>query len=46
MPVTARVAPKDARNACTSFEPQRKVERETGSAPPSDARKAFEDLFG
>lgn len=45
-PVAARIAVKDARNECPSFEPQRRVERETGSAAPSDARKAFEDLFG
>jgi len=45
-PIPARVASKDARNECGSFEPQRRVERETGSAAPSDARKAFDDLFG
>jgi hypothetical protein len=44
-PIAARVAPKDGRNECGSFEPQRRVERETGSAAPSDARKAFDDLF-
>jgi hypothetical protein len=44
-PIAARVAPKDARNECPSFESQRRVERETGSAAPSDARKAFDDLF-
>jgi hypothetical protein len=46
LPIAARVSPKDARNTCESFEPQRKVERETGSAAPADARKAFDDLFG
>jgi len=45
-PLTARVSPKDARNECPLFEAQRRVERETGSAAPADARKAFDDLFG
>lgn len=45
-PVSVRIAAKDAQNECASFEPQRRVERETGSAAPSDARKAFDDLFG
>jgi len=43
----ARVSPKDVRNACALFEPQRRFERETGSTasgPPS-ARQAFDDLF-
>jgi hypothetical protein len=46
MPVPARVSPKDARNACTFYEPRTTVERETKSsgATPS-ARKAFDDLF-
>jgi hypothetical protein len=44
-PIAARISPKDARNDCQLFEPQRRVERETGSAAPSDARKAFDDLF-
>ena len=44
-PIVARIAPKDARNECASFEPQRRVERETGSTAPPDARKAFDDLF-
>lgn len=45
-PIAARITPKDARNACTEFEPRITVERETKSAagPPS-ARKAFDDLF-
>ena len=43
--VTVRVSPKDARNACPYFEPQRRVERETGSTAPTSARKAFDDLF-
>jgi len=44
-PVPARVSPKDARNTCTFFEPRTKVERETKSAAPASARKAFDDLF-
>jgi predicted RNA-binding Zn-ribbon protein involved in translation (DUF1610 family) len=45
--IAARVSPKDVRNACALFEPQRRFERETGSTasgPPS-ARQAFDDLF-
>ena len=44
-PIPARVSPKDARNNCTLFEPRTTVERETKSAPPASARKAFDDLF-
>ena len=48
-PVPARVSPKDARNACTHFEPRTTVERETKSSTqpssPSSAKKAFDDLF-
>ncbi len=44
-PVPARISPKDARNACTLFEPRTTVERETKSAAPTSARKAFDDLF-
>jgi hypothetical protein len=43
--IAARVSPKDARNTCTLFEVQRRVERETSSPAPNDARKAFDDLF-
>ena len=43
--IPARVSPKDARNSCTLFEPRTTVERETKSAPPASARKAFDDLF-
>jgi hypothetical protein len=43
--IEARVAPKDARNTCTLFDIQRRVERETSSPAPNDARKAFDDLF-
>ena len=41
----ARISPKDARNTCALFEPRTTVERETKSAAPSSARKAFDDLF-
>jgi len=44
-PVPARVSPKDARNTCALFEPRITVERETKTAAPPSARKAFDDLF-
>ena len=44
-PIPARVSPKDARNTCPLFEPRTTVERETKSAAPPSARKAFDDLF-
>src|SRR5215203_3990572 len=44
-PVKVRVSPKDARNTCAEFEPRTTVERETKSAAPTSARKAFDDLF-
>lgn len=44
-PVPARVSPKDARNACTFYEPRTTVERETKSVGQPSARKAFDDLF-
>jgi ribosomal protein S27E len=44
-PIKVRVSPKDARNECPLFEPRTTVERETKSAPPASARKAFDDLF-
>jgi hypothetical protein len=44
-PIAARVAPKDALNNCTLFEPRVTVERITTSPAPSSARKAFDDLF-
>jgi len=44
-PVPVRVSPKDARNTCTFYEPRTTVERETKSAAPTSARKAFDDLF-
>jgi hypothetical protein len=47
--IPARVAPKDAGNACALFAPRLTVERETGStratSGSSSARKAFDDLF-
>jgi hypothetical protein len=44
-PVPVRVSPKDARNACTFYEPRTTVERETKTTAPTSARKAFDDLF-
>ena len=44
-PLTARVSPKDARNACTWFAPRTTVERQTGTVGPTSARQAFDDLF-
>lgn len=44
-PIPARITPKDAGNECTFFQPRTTVERETHSAAPTDARKAFDDLF-
>jgi hypothetical protein len=43
--LTARVSPKDARNACTLFAARTTVERQTGTAGPTSARQAFDDLF-
>jgi hypothetical protein len=43
--IPLRISPKDARNTCTVFEPRTTVERETKSAAPTSARKAFDDLF-
>jgi hypothetical protein len=48
--LTARVSPKDARNACAWFSPRTTVERQTstptsGSSTTSSVRKAFDDLF-
>lgn len=54
--LTARVAPKDARNDCQFFTPRTTVERQTSTPPSSapgsssgggssSARKAFDDLF-
>jgi len=47
-PVKERVAKKDARNDCASYEIRVTREKETStpaSARPSDARQAFENLF-
>ena len=50
--LTARVAPKDARNECQFFTPRTTVERQTStpaaptaSGPSNSARRAFDDLF-
>ena len=47
--LTARVSPKDERNACTFFSPRTTVERQTGtesvSSGTTSARQAFDDLF-
>jgi len=43
--IPTRVAPKDERNSCELYHPTVRVERETGSTAPTDARKAFDDLF-
>ena len=43
--LTARVSPKNARNACTFYSPRTTVERETTTPKVDSARKAFDDLF-
>jgi hypothetical protein len=43
--LTARVAPKDERNACPLFAPRTTIERQTSTAAPTSARQAFDDLF-
>ena len=43
--LTARVSPKDARNARALFTPRTTVERQTGTPGPTSARQAFDDLF-
>ncbi len=43
--IPARISPKETRNDCTLFQPRITLERETGSTAPTDARKAFDDLF-
>lgn len=43
--LTARVSPKNGRNACTFFESRTTVERETTAPRQDTARKAFDDLF-
>ena len=44
-PIPARIAPKDEKNLCTLFTPRTTVERQTGTAGPTSARQAFDDLF-
>jgi hypothetical protein len=43
--IPVRISPKDVRNSCPEYEPRTTVERETTSAAPTSARKAFDDLF-
>jgi hypothetical protein len=43
--LTARVSPKDVRNACALFAPRTTVEWQTGTPGPTSARQAFDDLF-
>ena len=43
--LTARVAPKDAKNACQLFTARTTIERQTGTQGPTSARQAFDDLF-
>lgn len=43
--LTARVSPKNARNACTFYAARTTVERETTTPKVDSARKAFDDLF-
>jgi hypothetical protein len=43
--ITARVAPKDARNDCRFYTPRTTIERQTGTQGPTSARQAFDDLF-
>src|SRR5689334_2146833 len=42
---TARVSPKDARNACAFFTAKTTVERQTSTESAPSARQAFDDLF-
>jgi len=44
-PIPIRIAPKDEKNLCTLFTPRTTVERQTGTAGPTSARQAFDDLF-
>jgi hypothetical protein len=43
--LTARVSPKNVRNACPLYSPRTTVERETTTPKVDSARKAFDDLF-
>lgn len=44
-PVSARISPKNTKNACTLYVARTTVERETTTPRVDDARKAFDDLF-
>jgi hypothetical protein len=44
-PVPAAIFPKDAANECALFAPTVRIERQTTSSGPKDARSAFDDLF-
>jgi len=46
-PVTQRIAKKDVRNECESFEPRKTLERQTTTAQADgrDPRSAFDKLF-
>lgn len=48
-PVPERIAKKDARNGCTFYSISVRVEKQTSTgaaaSQPSDARKAFDNLF-
>jgi hypothetical protein len=44
-PIPARISSKDTHNECSFYGLRVTVERETGSTAPTDARKAFDDLF-
>ncbi len=43
--LSARVSPKDARNACALFTARTTVERQTTTQAPTSVRQAFDDLF-
>ncbi len=46
-PITERIAKKDLRNECESFEPRKTIERETTTTATGgkDPRSAFDKLF-
>lgn len=43
--ISARITPKNTKNACTFYSPRTTVERETTTPKVDDSRKAFDDLF-
>jgi phage FluMu protein Com len=43
--LSARISPKNTKNACTLYVTRTTVERETTTPRVDDARKAFDDLF-